>query len=206
MRKDLLLSMQHQFLLDYPLAFEDPEMKAIGKKHNVKKLQDFAKEAFQEERFVFIPEITEQMIKLVSRSSMVSMFEKPKFRDYVRALPLEDKTQLVDSLHERLYGNPEKGFNMMLDILIPGKLAKWSIMSVFTYYCKPTDNIFCKPTTVKNIIKTFELENLTYKPRPSYDFYVEFRRQLFEMEAICDSSLSKDHAAFTGFLMMSMPK
>ncbi len=146
------------------------------------------------------------MVKVISRSSLISVFEKPKLKDFVANMAPSMKDMLSAGLYERLHGNHEMGFQMMLDVLTEGKLAKWSLISVIPYYYKPTEEAFMKPTTVKGIIKTFEFEDLQYKPRPSYDFYVSFKEQLTELMQHVDSSLAPNYGAFTGFLMMSLPK
>jgi len=61
-----------------------------------------------------------------------------------------------------------------------------------------------KPTTAKNIISFFEVENLSYKPQPSFEFYSSFRDLINDMKGRVDKSLSPSNPAFTGFLMMSM--
>ena len=63
--------------------------------------------------------------------------------------------------------------------------------------------MFVKPTTTKGVIKTFELDDLVYHPRPTYDFYVRYRDAIDEMKSHVDASLSPNNAAFTGFLMMT---
>lgn len=205
MRKDLLMAAQEEFFLRYPLGFDDEEMLVIKKKHNIGKLHNFAIEAFAKEKFAFVEVIIEDMIRVVQRASMVSMFEKPKFRDYVHSLSTDKKEQLVFGLYELYHGNQHQGFNQILDILIDGKMARWSLISCFMYYYSPEVEVFCKPTTVKNIIRVFELEGLIYKPRPSYEFYVEFRKAIIEMKEMCDQRIGNDNAAMTGFLMLTMP-
>ncbi len=54
------------------------------------------------------------------------------------------------------------------------------------------------------MINKYELEGLTYKPRPSYDFFVKYRQAINEMKQKVDASLAPNNAAFSGFLMMTM--
>lgn len=195
---------QIAFLAMYPQGFNSPEMIEIGKKHKMDKLTLFAHESFSPGALSNAQETTENMIKLVSRSSMVSMFEKPKFRDAVRAMTPGEKGDLADSLNDLLHGDEAKGFHQMLDILTKYRLAKWTLITVFRCYYYPDTDLLFKPTTVKNVVKHFELEGLVYKPRPSYDFFVEYRNAIAQMKAHVDSSLSPSNAAFSGFLMMAM--
>jgi hypothetical protein len=134
---------------------------------------------------------------------MVSMFEKPKFRDYVNGLARSDREYLLAGYKRLLHGKQEQGFNDVLDVLSEGKLAKWSLMTIHLHHWRPQKEVFVKPTTTKNVIRQFELEDLEYRPRPSWSFYERYRSVIDDMKAQLDPSLSPNNAAFTGFLMMS---
>ena len=96
--------------------------------------------------------------------------------------------------------------NTVLEIYCFGKLAKWTLQTIIPIYHKPQTEVLVKPTTTKNVIEHFEIENLIYKPTPTYSFYTKYRSLINKMKAEFDSSLSPNDAAFTGFLMMSIPK
>jgi len=192
------------FLNQYPGGFQHPEMLTIGKKHKMDKMIDLAGEDFAENKFQDQDAIVETMIKMITRSSMVSLFEKPKFRDFACTLNHQHKTILAQGMREQLHGNQEQGFNMVLDVLLTGKLAKWTLISICPVYHKPHDEVFVKPTTAKGVIQYFELDTLEYKPRPSWEFYKEYRSIINEMKSQVDPNLSPNNAAFTGFLMISM--
>ena len=204
MNLDKLEQAEAKFFNMYPGGFEHPDMVAIGKKHKMDKMITTVQEEFSEDQFGNSKAIVQAMSKLVSRSSMVSLFEKPKFRDFVNSLHNQHETILANGLREMLHGNQEQGFNMMLDVLISGKMAKWSLISVLPVYHKPYDEVFVNPTTAKGVIQQFELGTLVYKPRPSWEFYKEFRSIINEMKTKVDSRLAPNNAAFTGFLMMSL--
>ena len=193
-----------EFLARYPGGFAHPDMLVIGKKHNVGKLTEQAHELLSKQAFQKTGPVLDSLIKIVSRSSMISMFEKPKFRDYVNGLDRDERQALAMGFQLLLHGKQQKGFEIILDILARGKLAKWSLMTICSTYMKPNDEVFVKPTTAKNVIKYLELENLDYKPRPSWGFYKEFRSQILGMKKMVDASISPSNAAFTGFLMMSL--
>jgi hypothetical protein len=197
---------EEKFMMMYPGGFDNPEMVEIGKKHKVDKISAQVQEDFIVENFKDIEEMSEKIIKIVTRSSMVSLFEKPKFRDHVRSLSMEDKTLLVEAIKELMHGDEEKGFNQLTTMLKPYKLAKWTLVSVFLAYYRPTYDVFLKPTTVKGVINTFELEGLKYSPTPTYEFYVKYREAINEMKTKVDGSLSPNNPAFSGFLMMVMEK
>lgn len=208
MNLEKLKEAEEIFFMRYPQGFDTPEMIEIGKKHKMDKYIDFSHEVFDKKAFKKMDEktdeIIENMIKLVSRSSMVSLFEKPKFRDSVRSMSMDTKKDLVKSLYELLHGDEESGFNQMLDILTDYKLAKWTLISVFRCYYYPDTDMLFKPTTVKGIIKKYEIEDIVYKPRPSYDFFVRYRAIINEMKKEVHSDLSPNNAAFSGFLMITM--
>jgi hypothetical protein len=193
-----------EFLARYPVGFNHPDMITIGKKHNVGKMTEQAKELLSKKSFQKTGPVLDSLIKIVSRSSMVSMFEKPKFRDYVNGLDRDEREALAMGFQLLLHGKQQRGFEIIIDILARGKLAKWSLVTICPTYMKPLDEVFVKPTTAKNVIKYLELEDLDYKPRPSWAFYEEFRRQILAMKEKVDPSISPSNAAFTGFLMMSL--
>jgi len=195
---------EETFLKQYPGGFNNPEMVAIGKKHRVDKMVIMTQEGFSKVNFKTSDTILENMIKVTSRSSMVSVFEKPKFRDFANSLILQEKEAFVSGLKERLYGKEQQGFEIMLDVLKSGKLAKWPLITVFPAYFFPQTDVFVKPTTTKGIIEFFELKSLQYKPTPTWAFYEEYRAVINEMKSKVDPCLSPYNAAFSGFLMISL--
>ena len=92
----------------------------------------------------------------------------------------------------------------MVDILKPMKLAKWSLMTIIPAYYRPDDEVFVKPTTCKNVLSFFEIEDLKYHPTPTWDFYERYRKLINEMKMKVDQNLVPNNAAFCGFLMMSV--
>lgn len=205
MNRDKLKRAEELFLERYPGGFTHPEILEIGKKHPIGKMHTMALEAFAPDKFYNVSEIVENMGKIVSRASMVSMFEKPKFRDFVKSIGSDEKDALAYGLKEILHGESAEGFEVMADILRLEKLAKWSLMTIIPFYYAPQDEVFVKPTTAKGVIEYFELENLVYRPAPTWGFYEEFRRTVIEMRSEMPDLQSPNNAAFTGFLMMSLP-
>ena len=56
------------------------------------------------------------------------------------------------------------------------------------------------------MIDYFELENLKYSPRASWDFYEAYRAAINEMKSVINEKLKVENAAFCGFLMMSLER
>jgi hypothetical protein len=204
MNLEKLKQAEYWFLNKYPNGFSHPEMAAIGKKHKVDKMIALTQESFVKKNFRDTSNILEHMIKIVSRSSMVSVFEKPKFKSFVNGLEAKQKNALVGGLKEQLHGDQQKGFEKILDIMKIGKMAKWTLISICPVYFRPQEEVFVKPTTAKGVIAHFELESLLYRPQPYWAFYEEFRSVINQMKNEVDPSLSPNSAAFTGFLMMSL--
>jgi hypothetical protein len=203
MRLDKLREAETLFLLQYPDGFASEALQQLRKKHNVDKLSEFAATALAEEKFGNRSNVLDDIVKIVSRSSMVSLFEKPRFRDYVNGLGRNDRAHLVAGYRALLHGDQQTGFDRVLDVLSEGQLAKWSLMTIVMYQYRPQRDLFVKPTTTKNVIRQFELAGLVYNPRPSWAFYASYRDAINAMKVRLDPSLSPNNAAFTGFLMMS---
>lgn len=202
MNIEKLKRFESQFLMRYPDGFDSPEMVELVKKHKMDKLIALAQTSFKVEAFEDPETICKQLVKLVCQSSMVSLFEKPKFRDGIQAMSYDEREALSEALKNLLYGNEEEGFNQFVGCLYMKKLAKWPIVTASLVYLRPNTEILVKPTTVKGIIKTLELEDLVYKPSPSYDFYNRYREAINKMKTLVDPSLAPSNAAFSGFLMM----
>jgi hypothetical protein len=196
---------EQTFLRRYPGGFDNPELIATRvKKHKPDQMLALARESFSRENFQFPERIIQNMIKMISRSSIISVFEKPRFRDFANGLSPEQREFLSTGLEQLLQGDQQTGFEMMLDLLKSEKLAKWSLMTVCQTYFHPQRDVFIKPTTVKSVIHYFELENLQYKSTPSWAFYDGYRSAFLEMKSNVDPSLAPTNPAFSGFLWMSV--
>jgi hypothetical protein len=192
------------FLQQYPGGFEHPEITAIRKKrHNVDKMIAFTQESFSRRNFKLPDQIVESMVKVVGRSSVISVFEKARFRDFAISLTGDDGKFLARSLEEFLHGDTQAGFEAMLDLLRMQKLAKWSLLTIVPTYYHPQREVLVKPNTVKNIIAHFELTGLQYRPAPSWAFYESYRSVIHEMKVKVEPCLSPTNAAFSWFLLLS---
>ena len=194
------------FFTFYPKGFEDEALLPIIKRHNTAKIGESVRELFAPEKFTRTEEIGESFAKIVSKSSLISLFEKPKVRDMVKQMNMEQQDMLAIGLYELLHADHEKGFRILVDVLSIYKLAKWSIVTLIPYYYARDKEFFIKPTTTKDIIKFFEINGLEYKPKPSYEFYMRYTQILKEMKSHVSPLIGADNAGFTGFLMMAMKK
>ena len=204
MNENRLKQAESDFLVRYPHGFADEGMAEIVKRHNKAKLSEFAQQNFSLDCASHVEQTVANMVRCVSRSSMVSMFEKPKFRDFCGRLDKPQKDFLVDSLVAFLHGDQQAGFEGMLELLLTEKLGRWSLMTIIPSYFAPQTEVFIKPTTTKSIIKALELTDMEYKPRPSWEFYSAYREFVNTANTKVDKSVVPSNVAFTGFLMMML--
>jgi len=198
-----LKAAEGQFLKAYPGGFQHPVMRALGEKHMMGKMVAAAQERFAKKNFSDPKAIAGSMVKTVTGSSMVSLFEKPRFRDEVAAMSETLIRELADGLKALLHGKQQQGFERLVSVLKPVKLAKWTLLTVVPNYYRPDDEVFVKPTTAKGVIEYFEIHGLNYSAQPSWDFYAGYRDVILDMKSRVDASLAPSNAAFCGFLMMT---
>jgi len=204
MNIEKLKQAEAEFFRRHPEGFDDPSLADVMKRHSKAKLTEFAQQHFGLECGSHVEQTIEHMVKTVSRSSMVSMFEKPKFRDFCARLDRAQKGYLVDSLIEYLHGDQQAGFEAMVDLLKTEKLAKWSLITIIPNYYHPRKEVFVKPTTAKGVIAHFEVPKLVYKAQPTWEFYKGYRSLINRTKKKVDKRLAPSNAAFSGFLMMSL--
>ena len=203
MNIDKLHQAEAEFLQRYPGGFADPGMDLIKRKHNVDKVVEFAAANLRLQDFNRPQHIADSMLKIISRSSMVSRFEKPRFRDFISALNSHEKEALADALEQRLYGRKKAGFEALLGMLDHYGVAKWPLLTAVPFYAAPRREVFVKPTTAKGIITFLQVADLEYKPRPSWEFYRGYQALLREVRGEVSKSLAPNYAALSGFLMSS---
>jgi hypothetical protein len=199
-----LKDMEEEFLTFYPTGFEDEKFFPTMKKFDPSKLEEFTKESFKKENFSNPNLVVDACFKIIQKSALVSLFDKLKFKDMKDSLTSYEKDMLSIELFELLHGNKRNGFEGLVEFLAQYSLAKWTIISVILYYNNRQKEYFIKPTTTKNVIKYFEIKNLIYKPKPSFEFYDSYKKVLNEMKKNVHKSLHPDNAAFTGFLRIGM--
>lgn len=204
MNLNKLKDLESEFLDRYPKGFEDEQFFPQIKKYNPEKLETFAKEVLKKENFSNPNLLVEGFFKTIQKSVMVSLFDKLKLKDAIASLNSYEKDMLSIEIYELLYGNKKEGFEGLVEFLAQYNLAKWTIISVTPYCINRHSEYFVKPTTTKMIINYFELKDLLYKPRPSYEFYEEYTKNLNEMKSNLHKSLTFDNVAFTSFLKVAI--
>ena len=204
MNIEKLKDLESEFLNSYPEGFKDDNFFPTIQKFNPQKLEDFAKNALKKENFSNPNLLIEGFFKTVQKSVMVSLFDKLKLKDAIASLNSYEKDMLSIEIYEFLYGNKKDGFEGLVEFLAQYNLAKWTIISVTPYCINRHNEYFIKPTTTKMIIKYFELNDLIYKPKPSFEFYQKYTKVLDEMKSNLHDSLTFDNVAFTSFLKVAI--
>lgn len=204
MNKRKLKEAEERFFSRYPEGFSDPMILEISKKHRVEKMNKLAQDSFVMEQFENPGTIVDSMNRIISQSALISVFEKPKFKELVKAMGDIEKVRLAHGLKEFLYQDQKYGFEQMAALMEEYKLAKWPLLTACPIYFRPEAEVYVKPTAAKGIIEYFELEVIHYSPRPSFEFYQAYRENINQMKKEVSPSLPSDNAAFCGFLMMAM--
>jgi len=193
------------FLQRYPDGFQDDGLAQVRKSHNVDALAKFTQENLTRTTLGQPNKFAEVLLKIISRSSMVSRFEKPSFRQFIESLNTGDRARLADAFEMRLFGrNKQRGFDEIVDMLAYHKIARWSVVSAVPFYFAPTREAFVKPTTAKRIVQYLEVDDLHYHAKPDWAFYDGYRKLIEQVRKQVTQSLSPNNAALTGFLMTSM--
>jgi hypothetical protein len=79
--------------------------------------------------------ILELIIKVVSLSTIKSLFEKPKFRDFACLLPPNNKKTIASGLENTFHGKELFGFETVLEFLQFGKLGKRVVDNYLSKLC-----------------------------------------------------------------------
>jgi hypothetical protein len=195
---------ERDFLARYPYGFDDEELVKIGKKHGLSKNTVYVKEVCSEENLKKGNKVFKDVAKVVNKSSLVSVFEKMRFRDFVQDATIFEQSEYVSAVFELIHGKQKEGFYRLVNLLSTHKLDKWPIISIYRVYYYPKKDVFMKPTVVKKVIDKLDLDDLVYVSKPDYVLYRKYRKAINEMKKEVDKSLYPNNPAFTGFLMMTL--
>ncbi|XOB63694.1 hypothetical protein ACMC56_07730 [Campylobacterota bacterium DY0563] len=199
-----LKDLEAEFLESYPKGFDDEEILKIIKRFKSEKFEEEVRVLFDKSNFTNPDLVCDNFLKIIAKSPLISLFEKPKLRDAIKQMSMYEKDMISISIYDFLYGSKKNAIETMVEILSKYRLAKWTIITLIPYYHSRKKEYFIKPTTTKNILKYFEVENIVYKPTPSYEFYKEYKKFLDNLKKEVDITFRRDNAGFTGFLKMSL--
>ncbi|MDD9950804.1 MAG: hypothetical protein OXT67_04485 [Zetaproteobacteria bacterium] len=203
MNISVLRAAQKSFLEQYPGGFAHEELQAIGKKHKMDEMVAMTRAACQKAKFAQPEQLMQQVVKIISKSSMISVFDKPKMKDAVAAMSRVDKEALVGYLYEWLHGKEKVGFEGWVQEWRRHKMGRWPVVTAIPAYYRPQKEIFVKPNTTKLIIEQLELD-VCYHSTPTWDFYRRYRKLILELKAQAPKIQAPNNPAFCGFLMMAL--
>src|SRR5215217_7615146 len=132
---------EQEFFYRYPGGFDNPELIMIRKHHKLEKMLENAQDSFSKVNFRLPNLIVENAVKIVTRSSLISRFEKPEFRDFAYTLLPKEKERFSKGLEALLHGNEQTGFETLGEMLQSWKLAKWSLMTICQAYYHPQTEV-----------------------------------------------------------------
>lgn len=204
MNIEKLKQLEAEFLRRYPLGFEDPELMAVAKKHKVEEMKNYVHAHFSKDRFNDPSAISRAFTKLIEKSSLVSTFEKVKYKNAVKLFNQDDIEMLSNALWDILYGDQRKGFNQLVLLLATFDLAKWPILTVLGLYYNGDFEVLVKPTTVKSVLNYLEVMDIKYTSKPNYDFYLQYRTLINDLKEKTGKSIATDNGAYCGFLMITI--
>lgn len=185
-----------KFLTLFPDGFEDEEWNNLGKKHDPSKIfRVFENELSKKELKRLLKEkdyeeICEVTSKLIKKATIVSVFEKVAFSNFIAKETTED---FCVALYNFLYNYNEDTFEEFVSILAKHKhsknanAAKWPIVSFLKAYQDPNNFIILKPNTVKAVAKALEFD-IGYQTKPNYQTYnnvIEMVRQYQDNSSVC---------------------
>ncbi len=199
-----LKELEESFFEYYPKGFEDEKLIKISKLFNTPKFHKLAKNSFELKNFSNIEQICEDFFTILLKSPLISFYEGDILKKALKSFTNFEKDMLSIYLQDILHNDIESSFEDFIELLSSKNLAKWQIITLIPYYFEPNKNYFLKPSTTKNIIKYFEIEDLKYNSKPSFEFYKNYIKVLEIMKNSVRSELRDDNARFTGFLRMAM--
>lgn len=204
MNLERLKAEEARFFISYPGGFKDPKMEAVSKRHNISRFVKLVEEDLCEEAFSEPNKVIETVSKIIKGSSLVSVFEKTAFRNMLNEIDPIETMMLSDAFKQLLYGDRALGFELAAKILGKYKNFKWPIITAVLYYSNPKIEFLVKPTTAKKAIEYFELEDLKYVSKPSYEFYSKYRDAINALKAHVSPELQVENGPFCGFLMYAV--
>ncbi len=204
MNLEKLKECEERFFEYYKDGFEDEKLAKTNKLFNTQKFHTLAKDSFALENFSNIEKITEDFFNILLKSPLISFYEGDLLKNALKNFTIFEKDMLSIYLQDLLYGSFEDSFDDFVELLASKNLAKWHILALIPYYFAPDKNYFLKPSTTRNIIKYFELKDIKYSSKPSFEFYKNYTKSLDIMKNSVNPKLRDDNAKFTGFLRITM--
>jgi hypothetical protein len=192
------------FISLFPLGLQDKKWLDLGKRHQnaYLRLVDLFKQELSKQNIEDHLEkgdykyIAEQATKVIQKSTMVSLFEKIAFRNFIEQTSIH--RDFADSLYALLYNDYKKNFAQFVGVL--GSLkdyknanaAKWTVVSAFLCHSNPYEHVFIKPTTVKNIALFLGID-ISYNSSPNIETYEKVRNMILDYKKVSKIAKEQDN-------------
>ncbi len=189
------------FLERFPNGLQDEEWIALGNKHKNGNLVQQVKENFSKENLSKLikekkyDEICEISLKLLKRASVVSVFEKVAFGNYMahEEIHKDFALGLYDIIHNFNQESFEK-FALLLARYRTEKnsnVAKWTVLTFFISFYDRERFVFIKPTTTKKIANALKTD-ICYSSYPTYETYDKVYNMIMDFREESDLCRGQD--------------
>ena len=175
------------FLLRFPQGFADEEFKNSAKRHRTSDKilaiikNDFDVASLQREDTYQINKNIALILKIVTMSSMISVFEKVAFRNYLADSKIHET--FLQALYDLITKKDHESFDNFVCVLNLRKretnkrVATWPLVTFFLLYFDEYHEIFIKPNTIKRLIKLLEFD-VEYVSYPNYETYQKIKEMV----------------------------
>ncbi|MDR0483767.1 MAG: hypothetical protein LBH40_00615 [Alphaproteobacteria bacterium] len=187
----LTKQVEHKFLILFPKAFEDANWLKLSKKHDSTRIDNIFKTTLSQPRMQALiaenntEEIIADILKTVSYSTTISMFEKFAIRNYLGSKSTHK--DFLEVLYKFLHEDYKKYFAEFTYTLTKTKnsitnsnCAKWSIVSFFLAF-SDKNHVLLKPTTAKTTAKFFEVD-IEYQSYPNLETYEKYKELILKFK------------------------
>ncbi len=187
------------FLNRFPDGLDDVEFVGLGKKHkpdNVIKAvnTELSKENLQ--KLINKKDsktICEISLKLLRRASVLSVFEKVAFSNFLSHEEIQK--DFSNYLYDFMYNFNKENFEKFTLLLARYRMekntncAKWTIVTFFIAYLDQEKFVFVKPTTTKAIAKALDVD-IEYSSYPTFETYEKVYNMIYDFRK--ESELCKE--------------
>ena len=112
MNLEKLKAQEERFYISYPGGFKDPKMESVSKRHNIGKLVKLVEENLSINAFSDPDKVIGTVSKIITCSSLVSVFEKTAFRNMLNEIDPIETIELSEAFKQLLHGDQALGFRL----------------------------------------------------------------------------------------------
>lgn len=190
---------EQSFLRQFPNGLEDETFKMLGKKHqSSNRILMMFKDSITLKNLTsrnesIREETMKSIIKAVTQSTLISTFEKVAFKNYIKDTRIHQP--FMETLAALLNDCNEETMSAFVHVCSIKKnetnanIAKWPIITFFLAYSDPYNEVFIKPTTIKQVAKIMNVD-IEYQALPNFNTYERARNMILDFKK--QSSLVHD--------------